>query len=207
MVEKYFGKIKKKSRTSGRVKVGNYLPDHQVITKNSYQGHCILGNVAYDLNSEKRIGLHLLNNILGGPGLNTRLNMTLRERNGYSYNTESHYSPYSDTGIISIYFSGDKTKIERSKKTVYRELDKLRNKKLGSLQLTKAKRQLLGQIAISAENHETLMLSSAKSYLVYNRVDSLAEISKKIETVSAAEIQEIANEVFDRDQLSSLTYI
>ena len=207
LVEKYFGCIKQKSRNRERIKVGNYIPDHQIITKNSYQGHCILGNVAYDLDHEKRIGLHLLNNILGGPGLNTRLNMALRERNGYSYYTESHYSPYSDTGIISIYFSGDKTKIERSRNAVYRELDKLARNKLGSLQLSRAKRQLLGQIAISAENHETQMLSSAKSYLVYNRVDSLEEIGRKIEKVSAAEIQDIANEVFDRKLLSSLTFL
>ncbi len=207
LAEKFFGGIPAKSRVTGRKKTGIYTPSHQTITKPILQGHCILGNVAYDLNNDKRIGLHLLNNIIGGPGLNSRLNLTLRERNGYSYHTESHYSPYSDTGIISIYFSGDKTKIERSKKTVLREFEKLRSNKLGTLQLTRAKRQLLGQIAISAENHETQMLSSAKSYLVYNRVDSLEEIGRKIERVSAEDILEIANEIFHPDRLSSLTYI
>jgi predicted Zn-dependent peptidase len=166
-----------------------------------------MGNLAYDLNNEQRIGLHLLNNIIGGPGLNTRLNMTLREKNGYSYHTESHYSPYSDTGILSVYFTGDKSKLERSKKVVLREFSKLRDNKLGTLQLSRAKRQLLGQIAISAENHETLMLSMAKSYLVYHKFDDLIEIGKKIDRITAEEIQEIANEVLDPPKLSSLTYI
>jgi predicted Zn-dependent peptidase len=205
-VEKYFGNISLKTRSDRRKMVGNYTPTHQTFTKNTHQGHCIIGNIAYDLNDARRIGLHLLNNIIGGPGLNSRLNMTLREKNGYSYHTESNYSPYSDTGIISIYFSGDKSKIERSKKTVQREFNKLCDKRLGSLQLSKAKRQLLGQIAISAENNETQMLSMAKSYLVYNKADSLEEISAKIEAITTEEIQEIAREVLDKNRLSSLTY-
>jgi predicted Zn-dependent peptidase len=175
--------------------------------KDTYQAHCIIGNLAYDLNDERRIALHLLNNILGGPALNTRLNMTLREKNGYSYHTESHYSPYSDTGVLSVYFSGDKSKLERSKKVVLREFTKLREKKLGTMQLSKAKRQLLGQIAISAEHHETLMLSMAKSYLVYNKFDSLKEIGEKIDRITAEEIQDIANDVLDEAKLSSLTYL
>jgi predicted Zn-dependent peptidase len=177
------------------------------LQKDTYQAHCIIGNLAYDLNDERRIGLHLLNNIIGGPGLNTRLNLSLREKNGYSYHTESHYSPYSDTGVLSVYFSSDKSKLEQSNKVVIREFSKLREKKLGTLQLSKAKRQLMGQIAISAENHETLMLSMAKSYLVYNKFDDLKEIGKKIDRITAEEILEIANEVLDNAKLSSLTFI
>ena len=151
--------------------------------------------------------MHLLNNMIGGPGLNTRLNLTLREKNGYSYHTESHYSPYSDTGVLSVYFTGDKSKLERSQKVVMREFAKLREKKLGILQLSRAKRQLLGQIAISAENNETLMLSMAKSYLVYNKFDDLNEIGIKIDRITAEEILEISNEVLDKEKLSSLTYL
>ena len=132
--------------------------------------------------------------------------MSLREKNGYSYHNESHFSPYSDTGVLSIYFSSDKSKLEQSKKVVMREFARLRETKLGTMQLHKAKRQLLGQIAISSENHETLMLSMAKSYLVYNKIDGLKEIGKKIDAVSADEILEIANEILDVKQLSSLTY-
>jgi predicted Zn-dependent peptidase len=204
-IEKYFGQVAFKTRNQKRTGILPYEPTNHTQYKDTYQAHCIIGNLAYDLNNERRLGLHLLNNILGGPGLNTRLNMTLREKNGYSYHTESHYSPYSDTGVLSVYFTGDK--LGRSKKLVMREFAKLREKKLGTLQLSRAKRQLLGQIAISAENHETLMLSMAKSYLVYNKFDDLAEIGHKIERITASEIQEIANEVLDEAKLSSLSYL
>ncbi len=207
LVDKYFGSIVEKKRTGRRKQFEGYIPAQVVSEKNTYQGHCIIGNLAYDLMHDRRIGLHLLNNIIGGPGLNTRLNMTLREKNGYSYHTESQYSPYSDTGTLSLYFSCEKSKIERSRQTVYRELKKLREKLLGSLQLERAKRQLTGQIAISSENHETLMLSMAKSYLVYNKVDDLETIGKKIKNLTADEIREIANEVLNENNLSSLTYI
>lgn len=206
-IEKYFGQVPFKSRNQKRTGILPYQSTNQTLYKDTYQAHCIIGNLAYDLNDERRLGLHLLNNIIGGPGLNTRLNMTLREKNGYSYHTESHYSPYSDTGVLSVYFTGDKSKLERSKKLVMREFSKLREKKLGTLQLSRAKRQLLGQIAISAENHETLMLSMAKSYLVYNRFDDLAEIGDKIQKITASEIQEIANEVLDETKLSCLSYL
>jgi predicted Zn-dependent peptidase len=206
-IEKYFGQVPFKSRNQNRQHILPYHPSSLTLHKDTYQAHCIIGNLAFDLNDERRIGLHLLNNMIGGPGLNTRLNLTLREKNGYSYHTESHYSPYSDTGVLSVYFTGDKGKLERSQKVVMREFAKLREKKLGTLQLSRAKRQLLGQIAISAENNETLMLSMAKSYLVYNKFDDLKEIGKKIDSITAEEILEISNEVLDKAKLSSLTYI
>lgn len=206
-IEKYFGQVPSKSRKRQRQGIQAYNPSTVTLKKDTFQAHCIIGNLAYDLNDERRIGLHLLNNIIGGPGLNTRLNLSLREKNGYSYHTESHYSPYSDTGVLSIYFSSDKSKLKQSHKVVKREFSKLREKRLGTLQLSRAKRQLMGQIAISTENHETLMLSMAKSYLVYNKFDDLKEIGKKIDRITAEEILEIANEVLDSARLSSLTFI
>lgn len=206
-IEKYFGQVPSKSSNRQRQGIQPYNPSTITLTKDTYQAHCIIGNLAYDLNDERRIGLHLLNNIIGGPGLNTRLNLSLREKNGYSYHTESHYSPYSDTGVLSVYFSSDKSKLKQSHKVVLREFSKLREKKLGTLQLSRAKRQLMGQIAISAENNETLMLSMAKSFLVYNKFDDLKEIGKKIDRITAEEILEIANEVLDSSKLSSLTFI
>jgi predicted Zn-dependent peptidase len=207
LADRYYGSIPGNSRQVTRKPVGDYRSNHQAVEKNTYQAHCIIGSTGYDLQHERRIGLHLLNNIIGGPGLNTRLNLSLREKNGYSYNTESNFSPYSDTGVISIYFSSDKTKLERSRKVVLRELARLRDRKLGTLQMHKARRQLLGQIAISSENHETLMLSMAKSFLVYNRIESLKEIERKIAAITPGEILEIANEILDENQLSSLTYL
>jgi predicted Zn-dependent peptidase len=205
-MEMNFGGIPANYRQQGRSAPGEYQASHISSGKNTYQSHCIIGNIGYDLHHERRIGLHLLNNIIGGPGLNTRLNLSLRERNGYSYHTESHFSPYSDTGILSVYFSGDKSKLERSRKVVMREFGRLRDQKLGTLQLHRAKRQLFGQIAISSENYETRMLSMIKSYLVYDRIDSLEEIGRKIDGISSPEIMEIANEILDVKKLSSLSY-
>jgi predicted Zn-dependent peptidase len=206
-IEKYFAHIPIKSRSRQRSQIHTYHPSNQTVQKNTYQAHAIIGNLAYDLNDERRMGLHLLNNIIGGPGLNSRLNLSLREKNGYSYHTESHYSPYSDTGVLSVYFSSDKNKLEQSRKVVMREFSKLREKKLGTLQLSKAKRQLMGQIAISAENNETLMLSMAKSYLVYNKYDDLKTIGKKIDGITSGEILEIANDILYEANLSSITYL
>ena len=206
-VEHYFGEVQGKSRSRRRSLPGEYRPEHRQVGKETFQAHCIIGNTGYDLQNDRRIGLHLLNNILGGPGLNTRLNMSLRERNGYSYYTESHYSPYSDTGVLCIYFTSDRGKLDRSRKVVMREFARLREVRLGTLQLHRAKRQLLGQIAISSENHETLMLSNAKSYLVYDRIDSLEETGKKIEGIDSSEILDIANEILAEERLSSLTFL
>jgi len=206
-VEKFFSHVPFKARNQQRQGIQAYDPSNITLQKDTYQAHCIIGNLAYSIIDERRIGLHLLNNIIGGPGLNTRLNLSLREKNGYSYHTESHYSPYSDTGVLSVYFSGDKSKLKQSRKVVIREFSKLREKKLGTLQLSRAKRQLMGQIAISAENHETLMLSMAKSHLIYNKFDDLREIGKKIDKITAEEILAIANEVLDNSKLSSLTFV
>ena len=203
---KHFGDIPANPRSEPRSTLGEYKPAHISLKKDTYQAHCIIGNTAYDLQHDRRLALHLLNNIIGGPGLNTRLNLSLREKNGYSYHNESHYSPYSDTGILSVYFTSDKSKLQQSRKVVMREFRKLRDHKLGTMQLHKAKKQLLGQIAISSENHETLMLSMAKSYLVYERIDSLEEIGQKIKNISSAEILDIANEILDEKTLSSLTF-
>jgi predicted Zn-dependent peptidase len=132
--------------------------------------------------------------------------MSLRERNGYSYDVESHYAPYSDTGIFMVYFGCDKEKFQKSLDLVYIEFDKLRKSPLGSLQLMKAKKQIMGQVAISSENNEALMLSMGKTLLVFNRIDTLDEIRKKIEAITAQQIMEVANEILDPNRLSVLKY-
>ena len=147
-----------------------------------------------------------MNNILGGPGMNSRLNMSLREKNGYSYNVESNYSPYTDSGILNIYFGCEKENYNKCLKLVYREMEMLRKKRLGIVQLSKAKKQVIGQIAINAENHEHLMLALGKSVLLFNKFESLEEIGKKIEAVTSSDILEIANEIFSPEKLSVLIY-
>ncbi len=206
LCEKYFGQTASRERIRKRTRPHGYQVQQKTVEKNTHQSHCIVGNIAYDAHREERIPLALLNNLLGGPGMNSRLNMSLREKKGYSYNVESHYSPYSDTGIVNIYFGGDKDKFEKSLNLVFRELQRVREEKLGSLQLSKAKKQLLGQAAIAFESNEHLMLSMARSMLLYNRFDTLEEIRKKIESITAGTIRDVANEIFDPKQLSILHY-
>lgn len=150
--------------------------------------------------------MFLLNNILGGQGLNSRLNMSLREKNGLAYSVESNYTPYSDTGSVTIYFGTDNMNLEKSKSIVNRELRKLCETKLGTVQLSKAKKQIKGYLARGYENHENLMLSLGKSLLTFNRIDTIEETYSKIEAITSSNLIEIANEVFERSKLSTLIY-
>ncbi|WP_066628335.1 M16 family metallopeptidase [Labilibacter marinus] len=207
LAEKYFGDIKENRREIKRQPIVTGAPQIIRTNKDTYQSHVIIGGAAYDYNHPKRLGLHLLNNLLGGPGMNSRLNMSLREKRGIAYNIESSYTAFYGTGVFSIYFGTDRKNVDKSLKIVFTELDKLRNQHLGTLQLQKAKRQLKGQIAISSENKESLMLNLGKSYLLYNKVDSLEYIYKKIDELSASDLAEIANECFNPKDLSQLIYL
>jgi predicted Zn-dependent peptidase len=204
--EKYFKTIPANYRSFKRLPFKNYKTFNKVIKKNTFQVHAVIGSPGYDLKDQKRMGLHLLSNIIGGPGMISRLNLALRERKGYSYNTESSYTPYSDTGLFSIYFSADKENLEKCFDIIYKEYENLLTKPLGTVQLKKAKQQLTGQLAISSESNENQMLSIGKSYMVYDKVDTLNEIYAKIESVTSAELIGIANEVLNKKSLSVLVY-
>ncbi len=204
--EKHFGEAPTRLRNFERSKFSNYKPSNKIRKKPVHQAHCIIANEAYSAQDKNRNKLIFLNNILGGPGLNTRLNMGIREKYGFCYNIESNYTPYSDTGILSIYLGTDFAYLERTIKLTHKELAKLRNNKLGSLQLQRAKQQLIGQIAIAQESNVNELLSIGKSILVYDKVDSIDLMNKEIEEIKSEEILEIANEVFDPNKLSSLIY-
>jgi predicted Zn-dependent peptidase len=206
IVEKYFGEIPESIRTTKRNKPNSYEARTQTMIKKTYQRHCVMGNIAYDLDDERRIPLSLLTNILGGPGMNSRLNLTLRERHGLAYNIEANYTPYADTGVFSIYFGTDKGNLDKCLSLINKEMDLLCTKKLGPGQLTRAKNQMIGQIAISSENNENLMLSLGKSFLLYNRIDSLEELYQKVESITAEELLEVANEILNKDLLTTLMY-
>jgi predicted Zn-dependent peptidase len=203
---KYFGPYPLKNHRKRGPAEYSCRPARRTIQRGTYQAHCILGNIAYDIASSKRLTLHLLNNYLGGPGLNSRLNLALRERRGYTYTIDSLYTTYSDTGNITIYFGTDKMSVDKCIRVILKELGAIREKKMSEATLKKAKKQLLGQIAISSENNESLMLSMAKSMLVFNKVDSLSEIGRKIDAITTEEIREVANEIFDESKLSYLIY-
>lgn len=204
--EKYFGEQKKNLRTNRRKVLNGYKATEQIVELDTYQAHCILGNRAYDISSKNRLPLELINNILGGPGMNSRLNLALRERHGFTYNIESFYSAYTDTGVVGIYFGTEEEKIDKSLRIIKAEIKKLQTSKLGSLQLERAKKQMIGQIAISSENKSNLLVNIGRSYLLFNKVDNLDTVYTKINKLTANELLDVANEVYDFEKLSMLTY-
>ncbi len=174
--------------------------------KDTHQTHVLIGGKAYHMYDEKRIPLYLLNNIIGGPGMNNRLNVSLREKNGLVYTVESGITNYTDTGLISIYFGTDPKNTEKALSLVYKELKKLREEKLTENQLHASQKQLIGQLGVAGDNKESVFLGLGKSFLHHNRYDTLAESVAKIEKITADQLLEVANEVFKEDNLSTLIY-
>jgi predicted Zn-dependent peptidase len=206
LFRKYFEAIPVNTKVKRSALNWTYKSSSVTKKMDTFQNHCIIGNIAFNLKDERRLGMFLLNNILGGQGLNSRLNLSLREKNGLAYNVESVYNPYYDTGAFSVYFGTDINHLERSMKIAFSELNKLRVSKLGSIQLSKAKNQIKGYLARGYENHENLMLSLGKSLLVFDRIESLKETCSKIDRITSSELLATANEIFDPGKLSTLIY-
>ncbi len=204
--KKYFSQIPSNKRTFQRVCPQQFEAATKIVEKDTFQAHCMMGNLAYDIFDPQKYSLSLLNNILGGPGMNSRLNLMLREKHGLAYNIEANYSAFTDIGTFCVYFGTDKENIERSISLIFKEFEKLRTNKLGSMQLKKAKRQMQGQMAISSENRESLMLGMGKSFLTFNRVRSLESINKKIEAITAEEVLATANKILLPDAFFTLIY-
>jgi predicted Zn-dependent peptidase len=206
LVEKYFGDIPANQNEKNRVKPDVNLAEMLRFSKPISQTHGVIGNQAYAFPHPKKNGLLLLNNILGGMGMTSRLNLQIREKYGIAYSIESNYSAFSDTGIFSIYFGTDTEKAERAIKLIHKELKKLREQKLGTLQLSQAKQKFIGQIALGEENRIGLIIAMAKSLLDYNRVDTLEEVFAKVNAVTADELLAISNEIFDNKHLITLLF-
>jgi len=207
ITEGTLGQIPASTRTFKRTFPKIYFPQDQLVRKNVYQSHILLGNRAFSAKEKKRTSLILLNNLLGGPGMSSRLNLSIREKYGFTYNIDSNYQIYTDCGIWSVYMGTDKEAIERCIDLCYKELNKLKNQKLSISQLHKAKQQVIGQIAISQENYSSLMLGFAKTFMHFNKIDSFQETVNKIEEITSDELMEIAKEIFDESKISTLTYI
>lgn len=174
-----------------------YAQFEKIGAKNgNHQAHCIIGNRAYSLGQSERVPLSLLVNILGGPASNSRLNIALRERNGLSYNIEAGYSSFTDTGFAGIYFSCDKDKVDRCRSLVDGELKRLMDSQLTGRQLSMARKQFTGQFSISQEGNEGAMLGAAKNFLVYNKIDSLQTICRKVNEITAEELMSAARDIF-----------
>jgi predicted Zn-dependent peptidase len=204
--EKYLQSLLPTQEPLPRTALAAYVPTHKVVEKSTHQIHFMLGNRAYNMYHPNRMGLYLLNNILGGPGMNSLLNLSLREKHGLVYNVESSFQPFTDTGMWTIYFGCDPDNAERCQELVYAELKKLRDQPIAEAALKKYKLQLMGQMAISSENKESLALSIGKSFLRYGKVDELDTIRQRIEAITAKQLHEIALEIFDTTQFSTLIY-
>ncbi|MFI3267188.1 MAG: pitrilysin family protein [Rikenellaceae bacterium] len=204
--EKYFDDCETTTRSDKREKVLDYEVQKLTLSKGTYQKHCIIGGRSYDNFNVKRVPLAVLINVLGGANANSRLNSVIREKYGLSYNIEAGTTSYSDCGISSIYFGTEKDNLERCIELVNIELRKLREIEMNSSQLSKVKKQFIGQLLISSDSGESMMLSAGKSMLLYDKVDSLDTLKKKIDAVTTKDIIDVANEVFSEDNLSMLIY-
>lgn len=183
-----------------------YIPKNTVINRDTHQSHVMIGTRAYDAHSNKRTGLYLLNNILGGPGMNSLLNIALRERNALVYNVESNLTSYTDTGVFSIYFGCDQDDKERCIELTMKELRKLRDNRMKDIRLSAAKKQIIGQLGVASDNFENCALDMGKCFLHYNRYEEKEEVYKRIESITSDELLDIANEIFDEKLLSTLIY-
>jgi predicted Zn-dependent peptidase len=206
LLEKHLSHFKPKQGSLKRRPAKATAPQHLVHKKDIHQVHYLMGCVAYDFNHKHRPGLSLLNNILGGPAMNNRLSMRIREKHGIAYHVDSNYSPFSDTGIFTIYLGTEKDNLEKSKQLIWRELNELNRTGMSVRQLSDAKKQIIGQIALAQDSGNAIMFNIAKSLQLFGKIDTLEEITEKVHQISASELHEIANEIFRPDKMSSVTY-
>ena len=177
-----------------------------VMQKNTHQAHVMIGTRAYDVNDDRRMPLYLLNNMLGGPGMNAKLNLALREHNGLVYTVESTMVAYGDTGTWSIYFGCDEHDVKRCLRLVRKELDKFMQKPLSDAQLKAAKKQIKGQIGVACDNRENFALDFGKSFLHYGWEKNVDRLYEQVDEITTAQIQAVAQELFDKDRLTTLIF-
>ena len=177
-----------------------------VMQKNTHQAHVMIGTRAYDVNDSRRMPLYLLNNMLGGPGMNAKLNLALREHNGLVYTVESTMAAYGDTGVWSIYFGCDEHDVKRCLRLVRKELDKFMQKPLSEAQLKAAKKQIKGQVGVACDNRENFALDFGKSFLHYGWEKNVDRLYEQVDEITAEQIQAVAQELFDKDRLTTLIF-
>ena len=202
----YFSAIKPVKEPVSGTPFKQYNPSFKRIKKESYLSHLMIGTTGYARTDKRKTALMLLNNLLGGPAMNSRLNMGIREKYGFAYQVESYYQPYSDTGVFSVYLGTDSKHLEKGMELINKELNILRKKKIGMLQFVRAQKQFIGQMAISYEAGVNEMLGIARSHLYRKRVKTFEENIGIINRLTASDLLEVANDIFNPDQLSTLIY-
>ena len=206
LCEKHFGNDSLAQGSRKRTPFHDYHPQTRSVRKCTSQTNVLTGTLAYDIRHPKRIPFMLLNNILGGQGQNTRLNMSVREKKGLAYTIESYFNPFSDCGLFSVYFGCDTHERDHCMSLVHRELEKLKRQKLGSLQLYYAKKQYIGQLALAQESKLNELLAAGHIALFYDEVTTMDEDIRNIESITAEQLCDVANEIFDQSRFSTLIF-
>ena len=183
-----------------------YEPAVRRLHRDTHQAHVMLGGRAYDAHNPRRTALYLLNNLLGGPGMNSRLNVALRERRGLVYSVESNLTAYTDTGAFCIYFGCDTADVDTCLRLVRKELRRLCDRRLTSTQLDAARKQLEGQLVVASDNAESNALGMAKTFLHYDRYETLPDLFRRLDALTPDLLLDVAGEMLDEGRLSLLVY-
>lgn len=207
LLHKTFGATPAHGIVRARNDVKPIVEKHVEIPKPINQVHYMLGSLAYDYRDERKTGLLLLNNMLGGMGMGSILNLSIREKYGIAYTIESNYTIFSDTGLFSIYLGTDEEKVEKAKKLVFKELFKMCDQPLSDIRVKKAKQKFIGQIALTEENRMSMIISAAKNVVDYDRVILLDEVIEKIQLLDSSTLLDIAQDVFDTKKMLSLSFV
>ena len=204
-LEKLTPKQQQESLVDEALAVANgRLPKLTILNHDTHQAHVMIGNRAYSATHPLRIPLYLLNNMLGGPGMNARLNVILRERRGLVYSVESSMVCYGDTGLWAVYFGCDPHDVNRCVRLVKSEFNRLMEKPLSEKTLAAAKKQIKGQLAVACDNNENFAIDFGKSFLHFGDEKDIEKLYQKIDAVTAEQIQQVAKEIFDKDSLATL---
>ncbi len=203
---RYFGEQPEHLINKTREPFQNYTPENRTMERSNHLSHCIIGGIAPEFSSPLRMPIVMLNNILGGPAMSSRLGLNIREKYGFAYSIESQYTAYSDTGLINVYMGVDPDSLEKAIGLVYKEIDKLCQQRLGTMQLQHAKQQLIGQVALSYENGMNELLNATRSLLMGEPIEYMDDIIRNIEAVTADDILDVANRVFDKGRLSRIVF-
>ncbi len=182
-------------------------PKEIIIEKGTHQAHVMTGRKAYGIRDERRLPLYLINNILGGPSMNARLNLSIRERYGLVYTVESSMATFSDTGLWSVYFGCDHSDVKRCRRLVRKELDRLMQRPLSQKRLIAAKRQLKGQIALACDNRESFALDFGKSFLLYGWEKDVSALCRDIDALTAEQLHAVAMDMFAEESLTTLIFM
>jgi len=206
ITEKYFGDLSNHKHPHKRIPPSFVSTQDITLRRPINQVHFMLGNQGYSMHNPKKMALNVLNNMLGGMGMSSRLNLEIREKYGIAYTIESNYTAYSDTGVFNVYFGTETDKMQKAYKLVLKEFKKLRDKKLSPVQLKQSKNKFIGQIALGEENRIALIIAMAKNIIDYGEVETLERIYERINKVSSEEILEVSNEILNPDNLNTLIF-